>query len=196
MTDNASIERMISRTVKRFGRVDVLVNNAGVVLIADAENTNEAEFRKLVDVNYKGVFFCSKAVIPVMKRQGGGVIVNVASVSAHIGQPRHAAYAGTKGAVLSMTRAIAVELGPYNIRVNSVSPGAVDTPMLRSDMERQSAMRGISLDEVRKEFASESVMKRISSSEEIASAIVFLCSEKASYMTGADILVDGGWVAK
>lgn len=196
VTDTDQIAQMVSKAVERFGRIDVLVNNAGVVLISDVEETDEIGFRRLVDVNYKGAFFCSKAVIPVMKKQGGGVIVNLASVSAHIGQPKHAAYAGTKGAVLSMTRAMSVELAPYNIRVNSISPGAVDTPMLRSDMEKQSKIRRIQLEEVKKEFASESVMKRISTPEEIASVILFLCSERSSYITGADVLVDGGWVAR
>jgi len=95
-----------------------------------------------------------------------------------------------------MTRAMAVELAPYNIRVNSVSPGAVDTPMLRSDMNKQSNARGVSMDEVRREFASESAVRRISSPEEIAPIIAFLCSDQSSYMTGTDVLVDGGWVAK
>lgn len=192
----SDVSNMISKVVGRFGRIDALVNNAGVVLISDIESTEENDFDRVVNVNYKGAFFCSKEVIPIMKKQGGGVIINVASVSAHIGQPKHAAYAGTKGAVLSMTRAMAVELASHNIRVNSVSPGAVDTPMLRSDMDRQSKARGVPLDEVRQEFASESVVKRISSPDEIAPIIAFLCSDSASYMTGADVLVDGGWVAK
>jgi NAD(P)-dependent dehydrogenase (short-subunit alcohol dehydrogenase family) len=190
------VSNMVSKVVERFGRIDALVNNAGVVLISDIESTKEDDFDRVVNVNYKGAFFCSKEAVPIMKKQGGGVIVNVASVSAHIGQPKHAAYAGTKGAVLSMTRAMAVELAPYNIRVNSVSPGAVDTPMLRSDMDKQSKTRGVPLDEVRQEFASESVVKRISSPDEIAPIIAFLCSDSSSYMTGADVLVDGGWVAK
>jgi len=190
------VDKMVSRAVEKFGRIDALVNNAGVVLISDVESTQEQDFNRVIDVNFKGVFLCSKAVIPIMRKQGGGVIVNIASVSAHIGQPKHAAYAGTKGAVLSMTRAMAVELAPYNIRVNSVSPGAVDTPMLRSDMNKQSNARGVSVDEVRREFASESAVRRISSPEEIAPVIAFLCSDQSSYMTGADVLVDGGWIAK
>jgi cyclopentanol dehydrogenase len=196
ISNTADISRLVSEALGRFGKIDALINNAGTVLIADMEDTEEKEFDRVVEVNYKGAFFCSKAIIPVMKKQGGGVIVNIASVSAHIGQPKHVAYAGTKGAVLSMTRAMAVELAPYNIRVNSVSPGAVDTPMLRSDMERQSKVRGLPLEEVRKEFSSESLMNRISDPEEIASVVAFLCSDKSSYMTGADVLVDGGWVAK
>jgi NAD(P)-dependent dehydrogenase (short-subunit alcohol dehydrogenase family) len=196
VTKEADVERVVSKALAKFRRIDALVNNAGVVLIAEVEGTARPDFDRVVDINFKGAFFCSKAVIPVMKKQGGGTIVNLASVSAHIGQPEHAAYAGTKGAVLSMTRAMAVELAPFNIRVNSVSPGAVDTPMLRSDMKRQSKIRGIPVDEVRKEFSSESVMKRISSPDEIAKGIAFLCSDRSSYMTGADILMDGGWVAK
>jgi len=192
----SDVSNLVSRAVGRYGRIDALVNNAGVVLISDVETTETDDFDKVVNVNYRGSFLCCKEVIPIMKKQGRGVIVNVASVSAHIGQPKHAAYAGTKGAVLSMTRAMAAELAPYNIRVNSVSPGAVDTPMLRSDMKKQSVARGIPLDEVRREFASESLVKRISSPDEIAPIIAFLCSDRSSYMTGADVLVDGGWVAK
>ncbi|MBO3802895.1 MAG: glucose 1-dehydrogenase [Candidatus Brockarchaeota archaeon] len=191
VTEIREIDHAVSKTLEKFGKIDALVNNAGANLVADVEETEEFDFDRIVDVNFKGAFFCSKAVIPVMKKQGGGAIVNVASVSAHVGQPMQAAYAGTKGAVLGMTKAMAMELAPYNIRVNSVSPGAVEAPMLRSCMEMQFEARGISIEEVRKELAREGMIEK--SPDGMAPIVLFLCSDKASSITGVAFLVDAGW---
>ncbi|MGQ9513653.1 MAG: SDR family NAD(P)-dependent oxidoreductase [Thermoproteota archaeon] len=168
-----------------------LVNNDCIEFTADVEETEEFDFDRVVDVNFKGAFFCSRAVIPVMKKQGGGIIINVASVSAHVGRPRSAAYSGAKGAILSMTRAMSIELAPYNIMVNSVSPGTVEIPTARLDMERQLKIRGISFEEVKRELMERGAIKRFSDPYDIAPMILFLCSEKAANITGADFLVDG-----
>jgi NAD(P)-dependent dehydrogenase (short-subunit alcohol dehydrogenase family) len=194
VTEKNEIDQVVSKTLEKYGRVDALVNNAGTEFVADVEDTEEFDFNRVVDLNFKSAFFCSKAVIPVMKKQGGGAIVNIASVSAHIGQPRQAAYAGAKGAILSMTRAMAIELAPYNIRVNSISPGAVEVPTLRSDMERLLETRGVSIEEIKKGLTNNGTMKNGSGPYDIAPLVLFLCSDRASFITGVDLLVDGGWV--
>jgi NAD(P)-dependent dehydrogenase (short-subunit alcohol dehydrogenase family) len=135
-------------------------------------------------------------VLPFMKQQKSGVIVNMASVSGHVGQIDHVMYGATKGAIIAMTRALAWELATYNIRVNSISPGSVDTPMLRSDIDLESRRTGTPFDQVKKEREAEQALGRWADPMEIAEPIYFLASEGASFVTGTDWLVDCGWVAK
>ena len=137
-----------------------------------------------------------KHVIPVMERQGGGVIVNLGSVSGHVGQVDHALYGATKGAVIALGRALAWELAPLGIRVATVSPGSVDTPMLRSDIALEASRTGESFEAVKALREREQALGRWADPSEIAEAIGFLASERASFVTGADLLVDSGWVAR
>jgi len=196
VSKEADVKRMVEKTMEKYGRIDILVNNAGVVLVKPAEETTEQDVDRVISVNFKGVFFGCKHVIPIMKRQGGGVIVNIASVSGHIGQVNHAVYGGTKGGVIAMSRALAVELAPFKIRVNSISPGAVDTPMLRGDVKTEAARRGVSEEEIKREFEEQGLLKRWAKPEEIAQGILYLASDDSSYITGGDILIDGGWTAQ
>jgi NAD(P)-dependent dehydrogenase (short-subunit alcohol dehydrogenase family) len=154
------------------------------------------EFRRLVDVNVGGIFLTCKHVIPVMERQGGGVIANLGSVSGHVGQVDHSLYGATKGAVIALGRALAWELAPSGIRVVTVSPGSVDTPMLRSDIEIEANKTGASFEEVKALREQEQALGRWAEPSEIAEAICFLASDRASFVTGADLLVDCGWVAR
>jgi NAD(P)-dependent dehydrogenase (short-subunit alcohol dehydrogenase family) len=131
-----------------------------------------------------------------MRRQHSGSIVNMASVSGHVGQTEHALYGATKGAILSFTRALAWEVASDGIRVNSVSPGSVDTPMLRSDVMLESQRTGRSFEELKHQREAEQAFNRWADPREIAEAAYFLASDAASFMTGSDLLVDGGWVAK
>ena len=124
------------------GHIDVLVNNAGVVLVKPFDQITWDEFRRTTEVNLGGHFLLCKYVLPYMKKQKSGVIVNMGSVSGHVGQTDHVMYGATKGAIIAMTRALAWELAPYNIRVNSISPGSVDTPMLRGDIDLESKRTG------------------------------------------------------
>ena len=124
------------------------------------------------------------------------MIVNVASVSGHVGQTDHAVYGATKGAILALTRALAWEVAPYGIRVNSVSPGSVDTPMLRGDIDLESTRTGRSVAELIEEREAEQAFGRWADPSEIATAILFLSGDGASFVTGSDLLVDCGWVAK
>ena len=178
------------------GRIDVLNNNAGIVLVRSLDEILWDEYQRVVNVNLGGIFLFCKHVIPVMKKQKRGSIVNMGSVSGHVGQVDHSLYGATKGAVIALTRALAWELAPWNIRVNSVSPGSVDTPMLRSDIKIESAKTGKSYEEVKKLREAEQAFKRWADPSEIAESIYFLASDAASFITGTDLLVDCGWVSK
>jgi NAD(P)-dependent dehydrogenase (short-subunit alcohol dehydrogenase family) len=125
----------------------------------------------------------------------GGTIVNIASISGHVGQINHAVYGGTKGAIIALTRALAWELAPLGIRVNSISPGSVETPMLLGDVEIEAKRLGVSKEKIRKERSDIGALRRLATPEEIAEAILYLASNKSSYVTGTDLLVDAGWAA-
>lgn len=196
VTVEATVETTVAAAMSAFGHLDVLVNNAGVVLVKPTEQTTWEDFRHVVDVNIGGTFLFCKYALPVMKDAGAGAIVNMASVSGHVGQTDHAVYGATKGAILSMTRALAWEVAPFGIRVNSVSPGSVDTPMLRGDIEIEAARTGRPLDTVRAAREGEQAFDRWAVPDEIAEVVWFLASEGASFVTGTDVLADCGWVAK
>lgn len=190
------VKAFVAAVEKRYGRIDVLNCNAGIVVVKPLEETSYEEFARVAAVNIGGTFLMHKYVLPVMKKQGGGSIVNLGSVSGHVGQTEHAVYGATKGAVIAFTRAIAWEVAGYNIRVNSISPGSVDTPMLRSDIRLESERTGLPFEKVKKMREAEQAFNRWAEPEEIAETIYFLASGAASFVTGADLLVDCGWVAK
>lgn len=190
------IKNMIDSTIEKYGRIDVLVVNAGVVRVGQIETFLDEDYDLLIDVNLKGTHYTCKYAVPYFKKQKSGSIITLASVAAHIGQVAHANYCSTKAGVLGYTRALALDLAPYNVRVNSVSPGATDTPMLQSDVAKQARDRGVTYEEVKKEFEQEGVMGRWATPEEIATGILFLATEESSYITGADLRIDGGWTTQ
>jgi NAD(P)-dependent dehydrogenase (short-subunit alcohol dehydrogenase family) len=196
VSDEAFVQEVVGKTLERYGRIDVLVNNAGIVLVKPLDEIEFLEFKRVFDVNVGGIFLFCKHVLPTMKKQKKGAIVNMASVSGHVGQIDHVVYGSTKGAILALTRALAWEVADYNIRVNSISPGSVDTPMLRGDIQIESDRTGLPFDEVKTEREAEQAFNRWADPSEIAGPIFFLASENASFITGADLLVDCGWVAK
>jgi NAD(P)-dependent dehydrogenase (short-subunit alcohol dehydrogenase family) len=196
VSSEAEVKEQVVQIQARYGRIDVLVNNAGVVLVKQLEEVAWEEYQKVINTNLGGTFLLCKYVLPIMKRQGSGAIVNMASVSGHVGQIDHALYGATKGAILAFTRALAWEVAPYHIRVNSVSPGSVDTPMLRGDIAIESQRTGLAFDQVKIEREGEQAFKRWADPAEIATAIYFLAGEGASFITGTDLLVDCGWVAR
>lgn len=193
VSKESDVKKMVQTTKKTYGKIDILVNNAGVVLVKPIVDTTEQDFDKVVNTNYKSIFFCTKHVVPYMKK--GSTIVNVASISGHVGQINHAVYGGTKGAIIALTRALAWELAPQGIRVNSISPGSVETPMLLGDCEIEAKRLDVSIDKIRKERSDIGALHRWADPKEIAEAILFLASDKSSYVTGTDLLVDAGWAA-
>jgi NAD(P)-dependent dehydrogenase (short-subunit alcohol dehydrogenase family) len=190
------VKNMIDMTIEKHKKIDVLIVNAGVVRVGPVETFPDEDYDLLINVNLKGTHYTCKYAVPYFKKQKFGSIVTLASVAAHIGQEAHANYCSTKAGVLGYTRALALDLAHFNVRVNSVSPGATDTPMLQSDVAKQAKDRGVSYEEVKKEFEEEGVMGRWASPEEIATGILFLATEESSYMTGADLRLDGGWTTR
>jgi len=181
---------LVDRAVEAFGRLDILVNNAGVDLAKKVTDTTEEEWDRLMSVNLKGVFLCSRAAIPAMQRSGGGVIVNVASELGLVGGSEVAAYAASKGGVVQLTKAMAIDHAESGIRVNCVAPGPVATPLLERIIASSSDPSA-----ERASIVNKTLLKRLARPEEIANVIAFVASDEASYMTGAVIVVDGGWTA-
>ncbi len=196
VSDEAAVRSTVAATLNAFGTCDVLVNNAGVVLVAAVEDIDYGRFKQVFNINVGGTFLMCKYILPVMKAKRSGAIVNMASVSAHVGQIDHSTYGATKGAILAFSRALAWEVADYNVRVNSISPGSVDTPMLRGDIEIETRKTGRPFDELKRIREAEQAFKRWADPMEIAEVIYFLASNKASFMTGTDVLADCGWVAK
>jgi NAD(P)-dependent dehydrogenase (short-subunit alcohol dehydrogenase family) len=191
VTKALQIESLVNDTVTSFGRLDVLVNNAGMELPKKITDTSEAEWDRLLDVNLKGVFLCAKASIPVMQRQGGGVIINVASELGLVGGSEIAAYCASKGGVVQLTKALAIDHASDNIRVNCVCPGPVETPLLEAIIGGSSDP-----DEERRSITEKTLLKRVGQPDEIANVIAFLASSESSYMTGSVVVVDGGCTAQ
>ena len=196
VADEAAVADAVAAAVAQHGRIDALVNVAGVVLVKPLIDTEWAEYRRIVDVNLGGTFLLLKHVVPVMQRQRRGAIVNLGSVSGHVGQVDHGLYGATKAAVIALCRGLSWELAPFGIRVNSVSPGSVDTPMLRGDIAIESHKTGLPFDQVKAMREKEQAFGRWADPSEIAAAVYFLVSDEASFVTGTDLLVDCGWVAK
>jgi len=196
VSSEAEVQGWVDQVREHYGRIDVLVTNAGVVLVKPLDEITWEEYQRVVNTNLGGAFLLCKHVLPVMKQQRSGAIVNMASVSGHVGQIDHALYGATKGAILALTRALAWEVAPYQIRVNSISPGSVDTPMLRGDIAIESDRTGLPFDQVKVQREAEQAFRRWADPAEIAASIYFLASEAASFITGTDLLVDCGWVAK
>jgi NAD(P)-dependent dehydrogenase (short-subunit alcohol dehydrogenase family) len=196
ISKESEVREAIHTATQNAKRLDVLVCNAGVVRVGLIEDFPEEDYDLLIKVNLKGTHYCCKYAVPHLKKQGSGSIITFASVAAHVGQTQHAHYCSTKAAILGFTRALALDLAPFRVRVNSISPGATDTPMLRSDVAKQAMTRRIAEKTVRQEFEAEGVLGRWASPDEIAAGVLFLASDDSSYMTGADLRLDGGWTAR
>ena len=196
VSDEEQVKRAVQQVVDRHERIDVLVNVAGIVLVKPIEETLWEEFSRIVNVNLGGAFLLIKHVLPIFKSQRRGVIVNVGSVSGHVGQINHSLYGATKSGVIALCHSLAWELAPYRIRINSVSPGSVDTAMLRSDVQGEAKRSGRAFEEIKKEREAEQAIGRWADPSEIAEVIWFLSGDGSSFINGTDILVDAGWVAK
>jgi meso-butanediol dehydrogenase / (S,S)-butanediol dehydrogenase / diacetyl reductase len=182
------VRRVTEEMVQRHGRLDILVNNAGISLPRTLLETSEEDFTAQFETNVRSMFFATKWAAQIMVRQGFGSIVSIASVSGIRGQEKRAAYCGTKGAVLQITRAAALELASSGVRVNAVSPGAVDTPLLRTARFAGEPNQ----DELIAEVGANLPLGRIGLPEDIAHAVLYLASDEASWVTGTNLVVDGG----
>ncbi len=186
----ADCQRAVRQTVDELGGLDVLFNNAGIIRRATVLDTTAAEWEQVMAVNVKSVFMLSKCAIPFMAQAGGGAIINTASGWGLVGGRNAASYCASKGAVVNLTRAMALDHGEQNIRVNCICPGDTDTPMLRNEAQQ--------LGETEESFlveAAERPLRRIGTPEDIAQAVLYLASDGASFVSGAALVVDGGGLA-
>ena len=186
LPDQESIDAAVSRVVDTYGRVDVLVNNAGVNIPRDALEVTEADWDGVLDVNLKGLFFMSQRVARSMIETKGGKIVNIASQNGVVGYYKRAAYCSSKAGVVNLTRVLAVEWAPHQITVNAVGPTFILTPLTQSTFDNEA---------LREDLLSRIPLGRVGQPEDVVGAVVFLASPAADLITGHTLLVDGGWTA-
>ncbi len=190
ISDSSFCQEAVDAAVKRYGRLDVLVNAAGIIVRADGPGTTDEQWQRVMNVNVNGVFYMSRAAVAVMRGQGGGAIVNFGSIWGEVGAAGVMAYCASKGAVHQITRAMALDHVKEGIRINAVCPGEVNTPMLTS--ERSAPVTP----EMMQALADSVPMGRLAAPVEIARVVLFLSSDAASYMTGAMVNVDAGFTAR
>ncbi|MCR8642749.1 glucose 1-dehydrogenase [Paenibacillus sp. N1-5-1-14] len=179
--------QVVESAVQAFGKVDILVNNAGILVFHDMESMPVSDLDKILNINVKGTLLGMKHVIPQMKQVGGGSIVNIASAAAIVSTGTSPSYSASKGAVRAASKEVAVSYGKDNIRVNSVYPGTIVTPMIEGVMADPS-IKGM--------VEASTPMRRVGRPEEIAYGVLFLASDEASFVTGAELVIDGGWTSQ
>jgi NAD(P)-dependent dehydrogenase (short-subunit alcohol dehydrogenase family) len=190
VTRAADCRRVVERAVREFGKIDILFNNAGIIQRATVLDLSEEDWDRVMAVNVKSIFLLSREVIPHMQKAGGGAIINTASGWGLTGGAKAAVYCASKGAVVLLTKAMAVDHGPQNIRVNCICPGDTDTGMLRSEAQQ--------LGEASDRFLADAAKRplgRVGTPEEIAQAALYLASDASSFVTGTALVVDGGGLA-
>jgi 2-keto-3-deoxy-L-fuconate dehydrogenase len=194
VTDLASVQAAVAAAVARFGRLDVMVNNAGIGLVGSVQETQSADWDRLLAVNVTGVFHGSRAAVDQMLRQSppGGLIINIASVAGLIGIARRFAYCTTKGAVIAMTRQLSVDYITQRIRCNAICPGTIYSPFVEAYIER---FHHDTREETIQELHARQPIGRMGTPEEIANMAVYLASDEAAYMSGSAVVIDGGWTA-
>ena len=189
VSEKMDVEEMVKKAVEKFGKVDILVNNAGIAQFTSFLEMTEEDWDRTLDINLKGYFLCAQACAKEMVKQKAGVIINISSVAMGqqgIGFANIAHYCASKGGIIGLTEALAVELAPYNIRVNAISPGMIETPMIDTVKKDPKMMEAL---------LAKVPMRRVGKPEEVSNLVLFLASDESSYMTGSTVVVDGGWLA-
>lgn len=176
----------IQQIIDLAGHIDVLVNNAGILILKSVQDTTHMEWDRIMDINVRSVFIGTQAVIPHMQKKGKGSIINISSIYGLVGAPGAAAYEASKGAVRLFTKACAVDLAPFNIRVNSVHPGVIETAMTKEMLDDP---------EIRPVLLGATLLKRPAKPLEVSQAVLFLASDESSFVHGSEIVVDGGYTA-
>ncbi len=184
-------EKIADAAVKEFGKINILVNNAAAFILKDLTGVTAEDWTKVIGVNVQGPSFCIKHVAPEMKKAGGGAIVNISSVAGIIALPKHLPYAPSKAALIALTSSLAQELGPFNIRVNCLLPGGTLTPAVHITAKEWN----MSFEDIVDGIGKETFLNRFAEPVEIAYGVLFLASDEASYVTGTNLIVDGGLTA-
>jgi NAD(P)-dependent dehydrogenase (short-subunit alcohol dehydrogenase family) len=190
VTNSEDCHQVVEHAIREFGRIDILFNNAGIIRRATVLDLSEEDWDRVMAVNVKSIYLLSREVIPYMQKAGGGTIINTASGWGLTGGAKAAVYCASKGAVVLLTKAMAIDHGPHNIRVNCICPGDTDTGMLRDEAQQ--------LGEDSSHFLAESARRplgRVGTPEEIAQAALYLASDASSFVTGTALVVDGGGLA-
>jgi len=187
----ADAERMAKAAVETYGKLDILVNNAGIYMQANALETTEEGWDRIMDVNLKGVFLCSKYCLPEMIKGGGGTIVNIGSEAGIVGIKNQVAYNVSKSGVIALTKSTAIDFAAHNIRVNCVCPGTTETPLVKAALEK--APDPVA---ARRAVEESRPANRLGRPEEIAAGILYLASDESPYATGAILSIDGGYTAQ
>ncbi len=190
VADSSQIRRMVDEAIQRYGKIDILVNNAAVCPPGSVVTTSEETWNQVIDVNLKGVFLCCKYTIPHMEKAGGGAIVNIGSINSLMAMENEAAYDASKGGVLMLTRAMALDFAKARIRVNCICPGAIETPMLKASLDTSPDPKA-----ARQSLTAKHPLRRTGTPDEVAQAALFLATDASSFVTGAVIPVDGGILA-
>lgn len=191
VSQQAAVQKAVNQIREAAGRIDILVNNAGIAHVGTVESTSEEDLDRIYQVNIKGVYNCLHAVVPVMKTQGGGVILNLASVAAVVGIDDRFAYSMSKGAVLTMTLSVAKDYIGHNIRCNSIAPGRVHTPFVDGFISQNYPGKE---QEIFDKLSKTQPIGRMATPEEVALLALFLCSDAAGFITGANYPIDGGFI--
>lgn len=184
VSSNEDVRNFIEKAVQTYGKIDILFNNAGIYIPGKAEEVSEGDWDKVISINLKSVYLGSKYAIPYMKKNGGGVIISTASAAGIIGFPEAVAYAASKGGVVSLTKAMAVDYAKENIRVNCICPGTGETGLTKEVLENK---------QLREMFLAPIPMGRFAQPQDVAKAALFLASDLSAYLTGVALPVDGGW---
>ena len=184
ISSRSDCKKMVAFTIKNFGRLDIVINNAGVWTYAPIDKMTDKILEQTLDINLRGVFYLTREIVPFMKKQKSGNIINISSTAGQRGEAEHSHYAATKGAVISLTKSLATELAQWNIRVNCVAPGWVNTDMSKNALKSKE----------RKQILSSIPVGRVGTPEEIAGAVLFLASDLSSFITGEILNVNGGAV--
>lgn len=192
VSSSTDARRMVEESVNFLGGLDILVNNAGVDIKGSVVELSDHDWERQLGVNVGGVYRMSKFAIPELVKAGGGAIVNIGSIAAFLGFSGLAAYGASKGAVVQLTRNMAADAARHNIRVNSVNPGVVDTPLLEHACRKQAGPNG-DWQAVKRAYVEGQLLRRAAQPAEIASAVLYLASDEASFITGTALLVDGGF---
>ncbi len=187
VTSNKEVENMVQKTIDTFGKIDILVNNAGVFVQKPFQEMTEKDWDKVLDVNLKGNFLCTKAVSKHMIKQESGKIISIASIAGEVGFRGSSAYCASKAGIVNLTKELALELAPKNINVNAIAPGVIKTKMTESMLADKKQ---------RKALMNNIPFNRVGEPEDIGKAALFLASSDSDYITGHTLVVDGGWLAQ